>query len=135
MAASIKDLKQRAQVSREMMERRSNRVRDAVKAVVDDPTFGVTMLAHKEEEVDQLANAVANKVAEVVNDPCTEFLDTCRSRQMKQSQIRHAVEILNSAFGLTTSADYDEKLKAVAEYMWNHQSMYDEFAIFDIGKN
>lgn len=134
MASSIKDLRQRAQASRDTIALRKDRVRDAVKAVVDDPTFGITTLAHKGEEVDQLATAIANKVAEVVNDPCAEFLSACQSRNMKQSQIRHAVEILNSAFGLTDSKDYDERLKAVAEYMWDHQGMYDEFAIFDVDK-
>lgn len=130
--ASISDLRNRSKTAKDLQEQRVNRVREAVVEVVNSSAFTLSALNNlqdaDESRVQSFANEVAEKVAVVVTDPKIEFLDACRNRGLVPSQIRRAVKLVNEVYGLTTSEDYEEQLKAVAEYVQTRPHLYDEFA-------
>ena len=125
---SLRELRENAKTQKELLDRRAERIRAAVLETMDSPGFAATAAEHRTEDVQKLADKITTRVTEVVNDAVSEFLDACTARGLKKSEIRRAVNIVNEAFGLTESNVYDEKLKAVAEYMKMYPNMYDQFA-------
>lgn len=132
--ASIKALRANARLTRELQEARVQQVKDAVEDIMKSPTFAATVVEHPDQSVEALADAVVNRVVEVVADATSEFLRVCTARGIKKSDIRRAVGIVNQTFGLTDSEDYEIQLKAVAEYLRLHPTMYDDIVLISGGK-
>jgi hypothetical protein len=136
MGSTLDDLRKRSEKTKQLQEEQKvSRVRDAVTEVVNSSAFALSALNHIDQksdtgtDVEQLASAIAEKVSKVVTDPKIEFLDTLRARGLKETRIKNAVTQLNLIFGLTSSAEYEEQLEAVALYIREHPNLYDDIAL------
>ena len=131
--ADLSALRNRSKATRELQEQKVKRAKEAVLDVINSSSFSLTALNHSESEVDEeldaFANKVASRVAETVTDPKIEFMDACNARGLKPSQIRHAVTMVNSTFGLTDETDYEVQLQAVAIYMQSNPNLWDVLGV------
>lgn len=126
-------LRQRSKSSEEILERKLERVRGKVVEVVNSSTFVLTAAEHNtdtEKNISAFADNVASAVANVICDAKAEFIDICTARGLKKTEIRRAANVINMTFGLTTSTEDDDILEAVAKYMQENPSMYDQIVLF-----
>ena len=143
--AGIADLmKKREENKRRIAEEKEKRCREqalaAAEQVVNSDSFRLTVLNHmsptateeeSKQQLQELATQVAKQTVAAALDLVGEFKDTCRSKGMKESNIRTAVEEVCSVFRLVEEgATYDDKLQAVAAYMKKHEDLYDELTMF-----
>ena len=66
-----------------------------------------------------------DKIA-LLNNPRELFMQECAKRNLKPSEIRRMVMVINKAYELTVSQDYDTILSAVATFVLDNPSIYDE---------
>lgn len=134
--ATISELRQRSRVSKELQELRTNKVKEVVTDVINSSAFTLTAVnqgnvgeAVSKESVKEFATQVADEVAKAISDPKSEFMDACKARGLKPSRIRAAVNNISELFDLEPDGTYDDKVEAVAIYMSQHPSLYDDLAL------
>lgn len=130
------DLKKRVEWSKEIQERKVNRVKKVIIETVNSPAFQLTALNHfgkngvTPKELEEFANTIAEEVAKVATDPVVEFTDACKARGLKDNNIKNAVELINEVFGICKeSNDYQMKLKAVAVYIHDKPNLYEDIVL------
>ena len=64
----------------------------------------------------------------LLNNPREKFLQECDRRGLKPSETRRVVAVINQAYELTDSQDYDTVLNAVAAYVQDNPSILDDIA-------
>lgn len=136
---SIEELRARSRKSKELQEQKVLRVKDVVSEVVNSSSFALTManqLGTVEPEklpqttVDQFATSVATSVVQQIDDPVNNFMDACRSKGLKNSVIRKAVESVSKQFGIEVDSEYPIKLEAVALYCLENPKLFEDFVLF-----
>ncbi len=133
-----------SQLNDAIMKEKAERVRTAVKAVVDSDAFNLSVMdltASSEntsklvpEAAETIVSNITTEVCKTVLNPVNDFMDICHARGMKDLDIVRAVESINKVWKFVDSDVYEEQLKAVAEYMGEHRSLYDQLGTFDVPK-
>ncbi len=135
---SLKELRERSRVSKELQEQKVIRIKDAVTGVVNSSAFALTAANQlgtvkdgslAQDSVDKFASDVATNIVQQIDNPVNSFMDACRARGMKPSKIRKAVEFMSETFGLEPNAEYDVKLEAVALYLQQNPKMFDDITM------
>lgn len=117
---------------------KKERVERAVMKVLEEDSSAANLLTlanhassgTSQKEINKLMDEVSKSVANAVVDPVPEFLDVCKYKGLKQSEIIRSVRVLNTVFGCTSeNATQDEKLQAVAKYLQANQHLYDEIGV------
>lgn len=135
---SLKELRERSRVSKELQEQKVIRIKDAVTGVVNSSAFALTAANQlgtvkdgslAQDSVDKFASDVATNIVQQIDNPVNSFMDACRARGMKSSKIRKAVEFMSETFGLEPNAEYDVKLEAVALYLQQNPKMFDDITM------
>lgn len=129
--SKLSELRNRSKASRELQEQKVERVKNAVHSVVNSSAFALSAMNHlgddaDDKQIQEFAETVANKVADVITDPRNEFIDSCKARGLSEFKIKKIVDSLNGMFGLTESEDYDEKLEAVSLYLQKYPHLYED---------
>ena len=131
----LKDMREKADRAAQRRDRQLARARESVSEAISSDTFILTALNHmgeseSKEALQKLATSVTESVTRAVCDPVVEFIDICKARGKKESQIRYIVRIINEAFCIVSKdASYDEMLSAVATYLQEKPSLYDDLDI------
>lgn len=131
----LMDMRKRSQITKQIQEQRNARIKSAIDDVVNSSSFQLTAANHvgndaSEDAISKFANEVVDKVSHKATDPVLEFMDMCKARKMKESRIEKAVDIINTTFGLVPEESvYDDKLRAVAEYIQANPQLYEDIAV------
>ena len=122
--ASIKDLRSRSNANRELIAIQQQRIHQAI---ADNLASEKTI-----SDTSSLAAKITSSVSKAVIDFVSQFEAQCEVRGLKASEIRRAVTVVNSAFELVpVDTEFNEMKQAVAEYLFNHTNLYDEFGVFN----
>ena len=129
--SKLSELRNRSRASRELQEQKVERVKSAVHSVVNSSAFALSALNNlgddvNDSQIQEFAETVATRVADVITDPRNEFIDSCKARGLSEFKIKKIVDSLNSMFALTDSENYDERLEAVSLYLQKYPHLYED---------
>ena len=132
--SKLSELRKRSKATRDMQKEKVERVKNSVLEVASSSSFALSAINHLGEcadakEMDEFALEVATKAATAALDVKGEFIDLCRARGMNDEKIRKAVYSVNELFQLTDSDDFEECVEAVALYLSEKPTLYDDIAL------
>lgn len=134
--SKIAELRKRSQeTNMELQKQKIGRIQDAVRRTLESNSFVLTVAdsmgnkALDEETMKKVVQDISEGVSDAYMNPVNKFIDACKARGMELLRIQFVVEKINELFTLTDSDVYEDQLEAVALYMEQHPSLYDDIGL------
>lgn len=134
--ASVKDLRERSRVSKELREQRVKRIQDAVNSIMDSDTMRLTILSRlgnvdevNSNQIEAISQEISHKLVYEATDPVKEFEDMCSARGKDEEGIHDVVQMLSKVFNLEVDGSYENKEEAVALYLQQNHHLYDDIGV------
>lgn len=123
---ALSDMRRRSEEQRKaLLEEKMKRARQVTDEVLASDTFRV-QLESRPNIVPEMVDAVVGNVVTSLVDPVNNFLDTCKSKGLRDAAVRKIVRNIAMAFQLTEEgSSYETNLKAVAEWIEQNPYVYE----------
>ncbi|MBQ2885926.1 MAG: hypothetical protein IJE43_19545 [Alphaproteobacteria bacterium] len=133
----LEALRGRSRVSSEVYEQKLQRAQAAVTEYINSDISALTIANHingnepmSEDGLKKFTEDIVGVVTEAVLDPIAEFDDTCNARGFTATQVRNIIDAFSDIFNLAKGAEFEDKKRAVAEYLQNNPKLYDDMKDF-----
>lgn len=128
MALSDHYRKKREEISAERERLAIERAKGSVARVLESEQFKLSALALPESAM--AVDQIIQNTVQTVLDPIAQLTDTLRAKGFRNAEIRRLVHDLYLLYHLGPEGEnilYDDMLKPVADYVAEHQELYNTF--------
>ena len=129
----IEELRSQAKKKREEFEKKTELMKSKATEILNSEQTMLTLMNHAatmgtadDKAVEAVSDRVVNSIIDGLSNPVLIFNDTMNNRKVSPHKREVIIEKINDLFHLTESEDPQEKLEAVALYMYQHEYMWND---------
>lgn len=128
MALSNLYQRKASEIAKKREELAIERARSSIEGIMQSEQFKLSAIALPESRM--AVDAIVTKAVSSVLNPVAQMVDTLRAKGFRQAEIRKLVHNLHDTYNLkpdTPDPSYDDMVGPVADWLMEHQELYNSF--------